>query len=158
MSSSNAFKVLFSYGDWSNGAFGTISSVDAGLAAKALGGMHTCSNSAINGYKAFPNFNSTFVKNGENWKTVGNLNDYSVDDFATKDTTYSGSANVTTNAYTKYLYVQEMYNTNGNPSFSAEFLSVVDGNKTNSYFIVIIASLAFVSLGSYIILRRKKEN
>ena len=97
LSSSNAFQVYFVHGDWAwdktqgTVAAGSIDSVDAGLAAKALGGMHSCSSSNINGYGAFANFNSTFVMNGNNWKTSGNLSDYELTDFANGNTSYSGT-------------------------------------------------------------------
>ena len=118
LTSSNAFKVYYVNADWSwdqtagTVSAGAVSSVDAGMAAKALGGMHACSSSAINGYNAFPNFNSTFVKSGETWKTVGELSDYTINDFAYGDTSYSGDANVETNAYEKYEFVKGQYTVN----------------------------------------------
>ena len=164
LSASNAFKVLFVHDDWAwdsiDGSKGTvtaevISAVDAGLAAKALGGMHTCSSSNINGYNAFPNYNSTFVMNGENWKTSGNLSDFTVDDYATKDTSYSGSASTETNAYTKYVYVEEMYKTGGNPSF-APIVGTIASNSNNTTAIILASSVALVGATGFIFLKKKR--
>ena len=162
LKASNAFQVYFIWGNWAwdktqgTVGAGSIDSVDAGLVAKALGGMHTCSNSNINGYNAFPNFNSTFVKNGDNWKTSGNLGDYSVDDFANGDTSYSGSASTTTNAYTKYEYVETMYKTGGTGS-SSRVIGI--SNKNNAVLIVIasVGGIAMASFATLLFIRKKKE-
>ncbi len=162
LKAANAFQVYFVWGDWAwdktQGTIGpgSIDSVDAGLAAKALGGMHTCSNSNINGYNAFPNFNSTFVKDGDNWKTTGNLGDYSVNDFANGDTSYSGSASTTTNAYTKYEYVETMYTTGGTGS-SSRIIGI--SNKNNAALIVIVSvgGIAMASFATLLFIRKKKE-
>lgn len=156
LSNTNAFQVFYSWGDWSKASFGGIDSVDAGLAAKALGGMHTCSSSNINGYNAFPNFNSTFVKNAQDgWKTVGNMNEYTLDDYATKDTSYSGSASTETNAYDKYLYVQEMYTTGGNPTF-APIVGTIASNSNNTTAIILASSVALVGATGFIFLKKKR--
>lgn len=111
LAATNALQVYFIWGDWAwdktQGTIGagSIDSVDAGLAAKALAGIHTCSSSAFNGYGAFANYESTFIKNGETWKTVGNLGDYTINDYTSS--AYTG-AKVSVNAYTKYVAVGNM--------------------------------------------------
>jgi hypothetical protein len=110
LSASNAFMVYYVWGNWAEGQTqgtvspGSIDSVDAGLAAKALAGINTCRDSSFNGYKAFPNFESTFVKNGDNWKTVGNLSDYTINDYDHTDP----SRKTAVDAYVKYVAVQNM--------------------------------------------------
>ena len=157
LTSSNAFQVYFVWGDWSTVAAGGITSVDAGLAAKALGGMHTCSNSAINGYEAFPNYNSTFVMNGDNWKTSGNLSDYTVNDFADGDTSYSGSAATETNAYDKYVAVQGLYN-KAHPSLSSRAIVAPEKHNATMGIVVGVSAAAIVSLTAVYFILRKKHN
>ena len=160
LQASNAFKVYYVWGDWAwdktQGTVdaGGISSVDAGLVAKALGGMHTCSPSAINGYNAFPNFNSTFVKDGENWKTSGNLGDYEVTDFANGNTSYTGSPNTTTNAYTKYAEVQDIYTAN---KTSSRFIGKNISNNTALIIVTTVGGLSIISFGAFLFIRKRKH-
>lgn len=162
LKAANAFQVYFVWGDWAwdktqgTVGAGAIDSVDAGLAAKALGGMHTCSSSAINGYNAFANFESTFVKDGESWKTVGNLSDYSLTDYATGDTSYSGSAATTINAFTKYQYAENMYTTGGHPTLSAATIAM-SKNDTSNLVIVIVSSSALLAATAFLFYHKKKE-
>ena len=165
LKSSNAFNVYYCWDNWdwnksdSGISAATIDSVDAGLVAKALGGMHTCSSSDINGYNAFPNFNLTFVKTDKGaWKTNGNLSDYTVDDFATGDTSYTGSATTTTNAYDKYVYVQEMYNTGGNPSFAVRMDLTASTGYSATFAIAVVSAITVALGGTYFLLKKKKSN
>ena len=162
LSASNACMVYWVWGDWDwnktqgTVAAGSIDSVDAGLAAKALGGIHSCSSSSVNGYNAFANYNSTFVMNGDNWKTVGNISDYTLNDFADGDTSYSGSAATTTNAYTKYEKVKTLYDTNG--AGLSNRIALVETQKTFGSTIAIIAvsSVCVLAVGGYFFIRRKQ--
>lgn len=162
LKAANAFQVYFVWGDWAwdktqgTVGAGSIDSVDAGLAAKALGGMHTCSNSSVNGYNAFENFNSTFVMGDSTWKTVGNLSDYTLNDFADGDTSYSGSAATETNAYDKYLKVQAMY-THTDPSSLLRFTIGNVQSNGGVIAIAIVSAIAVGSIGSYFFIRRKHE-
>ena len=161
LKATNACQVYYIWGDWAwdktQGTIspGSIDSVDAGLVAKALGGIHSCSSSNVNGYNAFPNFNSTFVKNGNNWKTVGNLGDYTVTDFADGNTSYSGSPATVTNAYTKYEFVQSQYNANsGNGTLSP--LSVIGASENNSMLVIAFSTIAIASVSGYFFIRKKR--
>ena len=167
LSASNAFQVYYVWGDWAwdktqgTVAAGGVSSVDAGFAAKALGGMHSCSSSNVNGYNAFPNFNSTFVKDGDdNWKTSGNLGDYSLNDFASGDTSYSGSTSNTINAYDKYVFVQNMYNSGGRSGLSSSRVNLLNDNNeigsNNAIAIVLTSTAGIAAAGGYFVLRKKK--
>ena len=167
LSASNAFKVYEIGSDWDwNKTQGTItptaiSSVDAQLAAKALCGMHNCSASAVNGYNAFSNFNSTFVKNGDNWKTVGNISDYLLFDYANGDSSYSGETSNVINAYDKYVFVQNMYASGGASGFSLFRVGLIGdiADNSNTLILIIVASaLAAIGVGGYFFLRRKKDN
>lgn len=103
-------KVCYAWGDYKNISYGEIESVDAGLAAKGLEGLLTCSPNAINGYKGFPAIESTFVKHGSAWKTVGNLSDHEIDDYASaQDYNDASKKTVKVNAYAKYLALQSQY-------------------------------------------------
>lgn len=164
LQASNACQVYWVWGDWGwdktqgTVATGSIDSVDAGLAAKALAGLHNCSSSSINGYNAFANYNSTFVKNGDTWRTVGNISDYELTDFASGNTSYSGSPNLTVNAYEKYEYIQNMYNNGG--VYSARISILGDAKNTNNStpVIIIVSTLVAVSaVGGYFLLRKRKE-
>ncbi len=161
LKANNAFQVYWVWGDWSwnntagTVAAGSIDSVDAGLAAKALAGMHSCSSSSINGYNAFANFNSTFVKNGNDWKTVGNLSDYEITDFANGNTSYTGSPNTTINAYTKYEYVQSMYNGAGSSANNA--LRILNQSGSTTTIIVIVSLIGITAIGGYLFLKKKEE-
>ena len=163
LSSSNACKVYFVWGDWSwdktagTVAAGSIDSVDAGLAAKALGGLHTCSDSNINGYRAFPNFDSTFVHDGENWKTSGNISDYELTDFANGNTTYTGNPGTVVNAYTKYQNIQSLYTNGGLSSSKVLFDS---SNKSNAIIpvIVIVSTISITSVGCLLFIKKRKAN
>lgn len=163
LTATNAFKAYYIWGDWAwdqtagTVSPGAITNVDAGMAAKALGGIHTCSSSAINGYNAFPNFNSTFVMNGESWKTTGNLSDYTIDDFADGDTSYSGSAATTTNAYDKYVAVQSLYN-KANPSLSSRAIVAPEKHNATMGIVVGVSAAVIVSLGACYFILRKKHN
>ncbi len=161
LSSSNACKVYWVWGDWAwdstagTVAAGSIDSVDAGLAAKALGGLHTCSSSNINGYNAFANYDSTFVHNGENWRTVGNLSDYTLDDFANGDTSYSGSAANTVNAYDKYAKLQSL--SAGRGSNSSKVLYDFSKNSNLTVAIVIVSLVSVTAIGGYFFIKRRKS-
>ena len=160
LGSSNAFKVYFIWGDWAwdstagTVAAGSIDSVDAGLAAKALGGMHSCSSSNINGYNAFPNYNSTFVKNGDDWRTVGNINDYDLSDFVEGDGSYTGSATNVVNAYDKYEFVQSQYN--AHQSGTSNPLSIVGATGNNTAFVLVISAVAIASVSGCFFIRKKR--
>lgn len=162
LSSANAFQVYYVWGDWAwdktqgTVAAGSIDSVDAGLAAKALAGMHACNSSAINGYNAFPNFNSTFVKDGENWKTSGNLSDYEITDYPYKSD-YTGNPSETVNAYTKYVAVENMYKT-GKIS-GAYNVSKFGGNDVNGAAVIGgLAVFGVAAAGTMIFFaKRRKE-
>lgn len=166
LKSDNAFKVYFVGDDWAwDKTQGTItpdviSSVDARLAAIALCGIHNCSPSAVNGYNAFSNFNSTFVKNGDAWRTVGNVSDYFLLDFASGDSSYSGGKSNIVNAYDKYVFVQNMYASGGASGLSAIRFGLIANvnDNNNTLLIVIVASiLAVVAVGGYFFLKRKNE-
>ena len=161
LSSSNACQVYFIWGDWAwdktqgTVAAGSIDSVDAGLAAKALGGIHTCSSSNINGYNAFSNYNSTFVKDGDNWKTVGNLSDYTLNDFANGNTSYSGTPATETNAYDKYVKIEALAAGRGVHSSKLYEFS----NKTSSTVAVVVISLvSATAIGGYFFNKKRQEN
>ena len=162
LSSSNAGMVYFVWGDWAwdktqgTVGAGSIDSVDAGLAAKALGGLHTCSLSNINGYNAFPNFNSTFVKNGNNWKTIGNLSDYSLTDFANGNTSYSGTPGTTINAYDKYVEIQSIYNNGG--VNSSKSLFVVPDKSTTVVIIAVVSLASITAISGYFFIRKRRAN
>lgn len=86
---------------------GTIGSVGANMAAKALEGLQTCSSSAVNGYNAFKGIGNTFIhdENGE-WKTQGELSSCNIQDYATTDDYLTNERTVTIDAYDKYLALQ----------------------------------------------------
>ena len=160
LTASNAFMVYYVWGNWAEGqtqgtvAAGSIDSVDAGLAAKALAGIHTCSDSSFNGYKAFPNFDSTFVKNGDNWKTVGNLSDYTINDYAYP---YTG-ATTAVDAYVKYVAVQNMQKSG---KISGVYkVSKFAGDQVNGIALTGgIGALGIAAAGTMIFFARKrKEN
>lgn len=165
LKASNACQVYFVWGDWAwdktqgTVAAGSVDSVDAGFAAKALGGLHTCSNSAVNGYNAFDNFDSTFVKNGESWKTVGNLSDYELTDFSDGNTSYSGDPDTTTNAYDKYVAIGAMKRSGGTSLSKAFDNQILNQYKTSAIAtVVIISVISVTAIGGYFFLRRRKEN
>ena len=158
----NAFQVYYIWGDWSpNNTQGTIScgsidAVDAGLAAKALGGMHACSDSNLNGYGAFPKFNSTFVKDGEGkWKTSGNLGDYTLTDYPYQSD-YKGNPSETVNAYDKYVAVENMYKTG---KISGVYnISKFAGSDVNGAAIVGgLAAFGVAAAGTMIFFAKKRK-
>lgn len=161
LTSSNACMVYFVWGDWAwdstagTVAAGSIDSVDAGLAAKALGGLHTCSSNNINGYNAFANYDSTFVHDGENWKTSGNLSDYELTDFATGNTSYTGNPATTVNAYTKYQNIQSMYTT-GHLNSSRLLSQNLTTNK-NTWIIIIVCLVSVSAIGGYFFIKKRRE-
>ncbi len=165
LSASNACQVYWIWGDWAwdktqgTVAAGSIDSVDAGLAAKALGGIHTCSDSSINGYKAFANYNSTFVKDGDdNWKTSGNLSDYELTDFGNGNTSYSGEPATTINAYDKYVAVQSMYDSNG-ATWGSNYFPIASLSSTGISTTIAVITVTVVSLAAagFFLLRKKAK-
>ena len=164
LSSSNTCQVYFVWGDWAwdqtagTVAAGSIDSVDAGLAAKALGGIQTCSSSNINGYNAFSNYNSTFVKNGNTWKTVGNMSDYTLNDYANGDTSYSGTKSNTINAYDKYEMVEALYSNNGNLSRVSNTVLMDNENSAMITIVITTSVIALTAIGGYFFFRKRKEN
>lgn len=160
LSKNNANKVFYVWGDWAwdstQGTIeaGTIDKVDAGLAAKALAGIHSCSDSNINGYNSFPNFRDTFILNSNSeWKTVGNLSDYTLNDFANGDTELSGSKTNVVNAYDKYVFIENNYNSNQPNAIRG--ISIDENNTT----LIAISVLCVIStLGFFVFIRRKKIN
>ena len=109
ITSDNITQVFFLWADWNDWknigiSTGSPNQVDAGMAAKALEGLQTCSTSAINGYNAFKGIANTFIHNDDGtWKTVGDLDDYDIQDYASVDAYASGERTVTVDAYDKYL-------------------------------------------------------
>ena len=162
LKSSNACQVYYIWGDWAwdktagTVGAGSVDSVDAGFAAKALGGIHTCSSSAVNGYKAFDNYNSTFVKDGENWKTVGNMSDYTLNDYVDGDTSYSGTTSRVINAYDKYVAVEALASGNGSSAKTTFDFNLEDDSSSNILFVV-IPCVAALSLTVCILLLKKKK-
>ena len=107
----NIGKVCYFWGDYSNSSFGEIGKADAGLAAKALEGLLTCSDSKINGYNAFPTIRDTFIKNGGNWKLEGNLGGNTILDSASSgDYGDASKKNVSVDAWDKYQALEAQYN------------------------------------------------
>ena len=163
LKASNAFQVYYVWGDWAwdqtQGTVspGTIDSVDAGLAAKALGGIHTCSDSAVNGYKAFASYDSTFVHNGDAWKTVGNISDYELNDFANGDTSYSGSKTKVINAYDKYTAVQALYGSNG-ASLGKINSEIISNNAPMTAAVITLSVASITAIGGYFFLRKRKQD
>ncbi|MCI2111265.1 MAG: hypothetical protein LKK13_02860 [Bacilli bacterium] len=103
-------QVFYLWGDWKGISQGVVPSVDAGMAAHALEGLLTCSDSVYNGYGAFAHINNTFIKDGSgNWKTIGNLSDHTIYDYASVSD-YGDPSKKTTqvNAYAKYLALSAM--------------------------------------------------
>ena len=166
LSASNAFKVYYVHGDWAwdktqgtvaAGAVGgdtETNTVDAGFAVKALGGMLSCSSSNINGYGAYANFNSTFVKNTlEQWKTKGNMNEQTLLDYSNGDTSYTGSKNNLIDGYTKYQFVQTK------AGASNSFYFVPTTNNTNMFIPIAIISIVGLTsvVAGIVVIRRRKE-
>ena len=61
------------------------------MATIALAGCLTCSNSNYNGHgSVFTNVESSFIKDGSSFRTVGELSSYNVYDYETGYTSYSG--------------------------------------------------------------------
>ncbi len=152
LSSTNAFQVLYSWDDWSKSSFGVIGSLDAEMAAIALAGMHSCSSSNINGYGAFANFNSTFVKNGETWRIVGDLSDYTLSDFADGDTTYSGLVSATVTAYNKYLFVKAKA---GDSSGALSVPDVAPNETASVVAVTATASVGVAAFGGFLFIRKR---
>lgn len=158
LSSSNAMQVYYVWGDWAwdqtKGTVGPglIDTVDAGLAAKALGGIHSCSSSNINGYGAFSRYQSTFVKKGDDWKTVGNLSDYTLNDFPNGDTSYSQSPTNTINAYDKYVYVEQL----AGGASSNNFYIINTGNFQVGIIVGIICISGLVGVAIYLVTKKPK--
>lgn len=148
LSASNAAKVFYVWGDWGWDAtqgtisVGTVEKIDAGFTAKALAGIQSCSDSNINGYNVFPNFQETFVLNEKKeWKTVGELGSYTISDFNNGDTALTGSRNNTVNAWDKYSFIENMYNSN-QPVSLKNFIT--DNNQTS------LVGITVISLGTIV--------
>lgn len=107
----NVGKVCYFWNDYKGSSFGQIGTADAGLAAKALEGLLTCSDSKINGYNAFPTIRDTFIKNGGNWKLEGNLGGNTILDYASSgDYGDASKKNVSVDAWDKYQALEAQYN------------------------------------------------
>lgn len=74
------------------------------MSAKALEGLQTCSSSAINGYNAFEGIAKSFIHSDDgDLKTVGDLHDYDIQDYASVDAYASDERTITVDAYDKYV-------------------------------------------------------
>lgn len=104
ITTTNVTQVFYLWENQSTISAGPVGKLDAGMAAKALEGLQTCSSSATNGYNAFEGIAKTFIHNDDGtWKIVGNLNDYNIHDYASVDAYATGERAVTVDAYSKYL-------------------------------------------------------
>lgn len=104
ITSANITQVFYLYGDQSTIGNGSPSKLDAGMSAKALEGLQTCSSSAINGYNAFEGIAKSFIHSDDgDLKTVGDLHDYDIQDYASVDAYASDERTITVDAYDKYV-------------------------------------------------------
>lgn len=86
---------------------GTIGSVGANMAAKALEGLQTCSSSPVNGYNAFEGIGNTFIHNEDgSWKVQGELGDHDIQDYATTADYLTNERSVTIDGFEKYRALQ----------------------------------------------------
>ena len=169
LSSSNVGKIFYTYGDWAwDKTQGTIvaSSVasngcDAGFAALAICGLHTCSTGTYNnynGYGAVNNYKSTFY---DNIVSGLSLDGWYVNDFADGDTGYSGSTSRLTDAHGKYLWMNYRKNGGDKPGAYLGFGSLFGDSENNiSVVIIIIASsvaLLSVTALSILVIRKRKS-
>lgn len=149
-------EVFYLWGDQTTISRGSIGIVDAGLATKALEGLLTCSSSVYNGYGAFPKVCSTFIKNGDSWKTVGNLNDCTFNDFVNVDD-YNSSRDIApltmVNGYEKFLALETAYN--ANPQYSkSNMFPIVNSNTTAIIVAISISAIICVS-GAFLFFKKR---
>ena len=139
---------------------GTITKVHAAMASIALAGCLTCSSSNYNGCgNNFRNVESSFIKNGDSFRTVGELSSYNVYDYETGDISYTGGRTKVVNAYTKYQWLRYM---SGEDSVMPSALVNVLLRKSSfdnstSLVIIIISIVSVAAVGGYFFFRKKKN-
>ena len=143
--------------NWYECSYGSISSCDAGLAAKAIEGLYTCSSSSINGYNSFPSLVKNFIKDdidGNEWKTVGNISDFEVNDFA-NDAEWNAAkeeCEVKVNAWDKYLALENMYK--ANKTKTTKGVNFINDNAL--LYVTMCGLTTIASLSFIVIVKRKK--
>lgn len=168
LKNSEAGKVYFIWSDWLNVVAANIANdnkVDAGMAAVALAGIHTCSTTKCNGYQSFDNIKYTFInKSDGSFNIQGNLSDFEIYDFEKGDTSYSGNRTFSIDAYTKYLWVQYMANNKSgpmpSPASAVSRLTLMtdnDENNTSVILIIVASSISILSITALAVLMVKKK-
>ena len=134
------------------------------LAAIALSGIHTCSNSNLNGFNAYTNWLSSFITNKGNNNSdlnVANLVDYTIIDYASMDTEYRGRHDYSFTAYEKYaMTCRQAGSVPVRISSLANLNWLIDGqNGYNSSIILIVvaSSLSLLSITALSVLVIKKR-
>ena len=165
----NAAKVIYTpspSGQADTASIGSVGSgtncVDAGMAAFAICGLRTCSNNNFNGYGAFLNMQSTFILDGETWRTSGDLSSIAIADYAEGDTSYRGSTTNHINAYQKYQGLANIVD-HGNPNPTFVIPGMPSGQEsplTVTLWVVLASGIAgLAAIGSaYFVSKKKKKN
>ncbi len=125
--------------------------------AKVLEGYLTCSDSAENGYNAFPMIDANFLPRAEvGWNMEGNLDTNMIVDYDGVGTAGYGAdrgVGVQVDAYAKYVALQNMYNTNnlGGGGITAR-------TNTTSLSVWIVLLIGLSTAAGFYFLNEKKFN
>ena len=139
---------------------GSIDKVHAAMATIALAGCLTCSSNNFNGHgSVFTNVESSFIKNGNSFRTVGELSAYNVYDYETGDTSYSGNRTKVVDGYYKYQWLRYTSGKDPTPpsALSLNLLNGLTDNNNTPIIIVVISAVTVASIGGYFFLRKKKR-
>ena len=123
--------------------------------AKVLEGYLTCSDSAVNGYMAFNDFDSNFLPKAESvWNMEGDLSGNLIADYESQANYASGTRESTasTDAYAKYVYMQALY-----AEYSSSTQNIGYLNNNNAIALIIgIALIGLTSIAGLYVLKRKR--
>ena len=119
--------------------------------AKVLEGYLTCSSSTDNGYGAFTAFDANFLpKSGGSWNLEGNLGDVTINDYLNIEDYTSGPRSTPTNAYEKYLTMQQKAGAGCGRQYTN------DSTLDSTTGVLILGAMFALSTAGYIFFRKKK--
>ena len=119
--------------------------------AKVLEGYLTCSSSTDNGYGAFTAFDANFLpKSGGSWNLEGNLGDVTINDYLNIEDYTSGPRSTPTNAYEKYLTMQQKAGAGSGRQYTN------DSTLDSTTGVLILGAMFALSTAGYIFFRKKK--
>jgi hypothetical protein len=132
-----------------------------GFIEKVLEGYLSCSNSAVNGYNAFPQMELTFFKKADKttWKIDGDLSAISVWDYTGTGTSGYGSdkgTGTTVTGWQKFSRLSYEYAAN-NPSEATHIFDNVGYSSENRVLLIVLVSIiGLTSIAGLYILKKKR--